>query len=167
MRTFVKILGIYSMMIIAVSCSTTEDPTEPTGTQEPNTQEPNTQEPNTDDFVGSWTAEKALFEIDFDGTIETADLIEEGVTINMVIEQDGKFSIEFVMGEDSETITGQMTRDNTNLTVVFDYAPNETSNFEIQVTDTNLLIDGGPLAYDFDNNGTTEPAMVSFIFVMN
>ena len=157
MKTLLKIVGIYAFMAFAVSCSSSEDNTSPTETPDPNTEE----------LAGNWTAEKAVFEIDFDGTIEVADFIGEGGTINLTIQDNGRFSIEFVLGENTETISGQMMHNNNLLSIVFDYAPNETSYFEISNTDTTVLIDGGPLEYDFDNDGTTEPAVVSFRFVRN
>ncbi|RIV69348.1 hypothetical protein [Flagellimonas aequoris] len=157
MKTLSKIAVIYTLLCIFVSCSSSEDNNPPTETQQPNTEE----------VSGNWIAEKAFFEVDFDGTIESADFIEEGGNINMAIQENGRFSIEFVLGEDTETISGQMTRTNSLLSIVFDYSPNTTSYFEIQNTDTTLLIDGGPLEYDFDNDGTAEPAVVSFRFIRN
>lgn len=157
MKTLSKIALIYTFLCIFVSCSSSDD----------NTSQIETQQPNTEEISGSWTAEKAFFEVDFDGTIESADFIEEGGSINMTIQENGRFSIEFVLGEDTEIISGQMTRINSLLSIVFDYSPSTTSYFEIQDTDTTLLIDGGPLEYDFDNDGTAEPAVVSFRFIRN
>ena len=70
MKTLLKIVGIYAFMAFAVSCSSSEDNTSPTETQEPNTEE----------LAGNWTAEKAVFEIDFDGTIEVAETMNLPMT---------------------------------------------------------------------------------------
>lgn len=155
MNTLVKILGAFMLLAFFVSCSSSGDNTSSTGIPDNNSVE----------FFGNWAAEKALFDIEFDDATERVDFIGEGGNIDLTVQENGKFSIDFIFGNDIETISGQMKHNNDLLSIVFDYSPNEKSYFEVQHSDTFLTINGGPLEYDFDRDGSTEPALVSFEFI--
>lgn len=154
MKNSIKTFGLTIITCILFSCSSSEEENTP---QEIPTGE-------SIGFIGEWSAEKAVFDIEFEDSTETADFIAEGGSINLTIEENGKFSIEFVLGQNSENITGQMSLNGDLLAIVFDYSPSDRSYFEVNHVDTSLEIDGGPLEYDFDRDGSPEPALVSFRF---
>ena len=157
MKNSIKALGLSALFLIIFSCSSSEDENSPEVIP--------TGQPI--EFTGEWSAEKAVFDIEFEDLTETADFIAEGGSINLTVEENGRFSIQFVLGQNSENITGQMSLNDDLLTIVFDYSPSDRSYFEVHHTDNILEIDGGPLEYDFDMDGNPEPALVSFRFISN
>jgi|GEM_PF-1809728 len=157
MKNSIKAFGLFALFLFLFSCSSSDGENSPDVIP--------TGEPI--EFTGEWSAEKAVFDIEFENFTETADFIAEGGSINLNVEENGSFSIQFVLGQNSESITGQMSINDDLLTIVFDYSPSDRSYFEVHHTDNILEIDGGPLEYDFDDDGTPEPALVSFRFISN
>ncbi|WP_108245041.1 hypothetical protein [Muricauda brasiliensis] len=157
MKNSIKVFGLFALFLILFSCSSSDGENSPDVIP--------TGEPI--EFTGEWSAEKAVFDIEFEDLTETADFIAEGGSINLNVEENGSFSIQFVLGQNSESITGQMSINDDLLTIVFDYSLSDRSYFEVHHTDNILEIDGGPLEYDFDDDGTPEPALVSFRFISN
>ena len=120
------------------------------------------------DIAGDWNATRGVFQSTSLGPAFQVDVVDQGGTITMNIQSDGKFSITVTeLGEAPETTTGRMAFDEDLLVIFFDDDPGEWEFFGIFHSEPNLSISGGngSAEYDFDGDGSEEPANVDFEFV--
>lgn len=154
--SIIRSLSLIALFILIASCSSDDSGGSLTGTNI-----------SISDIQGSWTVTSFVFDRAAEGPVLRIDLIDEGITASMTIQSNGRFTItSTVPGGGQDSISGQMSFDEDLLLVEFDDEPGEEEFFSIQLTnnDNNLLI-SGPAEYDFDEDGTDEPAIVSISLV--
>jgi hypothetical protein len=87
------------------------------------------------------------------------------VTLN--IQNSGRFTLTITeQGEAPEITTGRLAFDEDLLVVFFDDDPEEWEYYRITHNEPNLSISSldGSATFDFDGDGTEEPAYVGFMF---
>lgn len=152
MKILVKLLTLASLVIF-LSCGSDDGPSL-VGT-----------DISIADIAGNWSATSAVFDIATAGPSIRVDVVEEGGSVILQIQNNGRFTLTVtVMGRAPEVSTGQMGFDEDLLTVSFDDDPDDFEFFGIQHTVTTLSING-PAEFDFDGDGTQEPAIVGLIFI--
>ena len=120
------------------------------------------------EIAGTWTATKALFSLAETGPIVEVDVVDEGGSVTLQIQSDGKFSINVTeQGEPAEISTGRLGFDEDLLVISFDDDPDEWEYFSITHNEPNLAIEGGTVyeAFDFDDDGIDDDAYIDFEFV--
>ena len=116
-----------------------------------------------DEISGTWNATLALFsstEADHKGSIE---VVEEGGTFTMVIQNNGKFTITIALpGEPNEVITGKLGFDEEWLAVSYDDDPGEYEYMFIELNGarTEMTIRGNG-TFDFDDDGIEDPSSIN------
>ncbi len=158
LRNILLLGTLYSFFFIACS-SSDEDELTKTGP-----------EFSISDLQGTWNATSAFFSpSDPNSQSEAVDIIAEGGTLSIVIQSNGRFTMNFdVEGLDPFTVTGEMFFENNEFFAIrFDEEPNDYDYFGIDYTATTLRINGGPdtAEWDFNGDGEDEPANVSLDFV--
>lgn len=117
------------------------------------------------DIQGNWTATRAVFDIAGTGASQRIDVVEEGGSVTLSIQANGRFTLSVtVPGRSAEVSTGQLGFDEDLLVVTYDDDPDEEEFFGIQSTSTTLSINGSA-EFDFDGDGTEEPARAELDFV--
>jgi hypothetical protein len=108
-------------------------------------------EPSTEripEIAGNWTATKATF----NGT----DVVEEGGSVTLVIQNNGRFTFTIKRsGKADMVFTGKMGFDEQWLAVEYDTNPGEYEYYDITYDENNLHI-GANSEFDFDGDGTDE-----------
>lgn len=122
------------------------------------------------ELQGTWNATSAFFSpSDPNSQSDGVDIIAEGGTLSIVIQSNGRFTMNFnVAGADPFTVTGEMFFENNEFFAIrFDEDPDDYEYFGIDYTATTLRINGGPdtAEWDFNGDGEDEPANVSLDFV--
>ena len=119
------------------------------------------------DIAGSWNATKGLFGSTALGPVVETDVVADGGTLTLNIQSTGRFTLTItVAGQAPEVTTGRMAFDVDLLVIFFDDDPEEWEYFSITHNEPNLFISGGngSAEFDFDGDGTDEPANVDFVF---
>jgi hypothetical protein len=120
------------------------------------------------EIAGNWNATKGLFQSASLGPATETDVVAEGGSVTLSIQTTGQFSITVKeAGRTPDTSTGRMAFDEDLLVIFFDDDPGEWEYFGIVHNEPNLSIQGGngSADFDFDGDGTKEPAYVDFEFV--
>jgi hypothetical protein len=122
------------------------------------------------DMQGSWEATAAVFTTSESGSqFDQASIVEDGGSASMIIESTGRFALTIApVGRSSHTVSGNMFfEEETWFAILFDDYPDDYEYFGVELTDTTLIINGGPNSaeYDFEDDGTFEPASVYLEFV--
>lgn len=120
------------------------------------------------ELSGNWNATTGSFGRAAEGPVVETDVVADGGTVTLNIQNSGRFTLTVtVQGEPPETTTGRMAFDEDLLVVFFDDDPEEWEYFSITHNEPNLTISGGngSAEFDFDGDGTDEPADVHFVFV--
>jgi len=108
-------------------------------------------EPSTEkisEIAGTWTATSA----DFDGV----DVVEEGGSVTLVIQNNGRFTFTITRPEREDMVfTGKLGFDEGWLAVEYDTNPGEYEYYYIEYDATTLHI-GANSEFDFDGDGTDE-----------
>ncbi len=116
------------------------------------------------DIVGNWTAIEALFislEPDNNGSL---DIIDEGGTLKMSVQSDGKFTITISLpGEPAEVTKGKFGFEEEWLTVSYDDDPGEYDYFYIGLDANDILTLRGQGYYDFEDDGTEELTSINLV----
>ncbi len=123
-----------------------------------------------DDIAGNWTATKAVFSNAATGPGMQVDVVEEGGSVTLQIQNSGEFSTTVSpVGQSPETSTGRMGFDEDLLIISFDDEPDEFEFFGITHNEPNLTIQGGTIfeGFDFDNDGISEDVNIEFELVRN
>jgi len=120
------------------------------------------------EIAGNWNATRGFFVSSATGPLMATDVVAEGGSVTLSIQTTGQFSITVKeAGRTPDTSTGRMTFDEDLLVIFFDDDPGEWEFFGIVHNEPNLSIQGGngSAEFDFDGDGTKEPANVEFDFV--
>ena len=108
-------------------------------------------EPSTDrvsEIAGTWTATSASF--------NGIDVVEEGGSVTMVIQSNGRFTFTIKRPEETDMIfTGKLGFDEQWLAVEYDTNPGEYEYYDITYDAHNMHI-GANSEFDFDGDGTDE-----------
>ena len=160
MKTLSKIFVVGALIsFVFVSCSVGEDELSLNGPDF-----------SISDMQGSWEATAALFTTSENGSqVDQASIVEDGGSASMIIESSGRFTLTIApVGRSSHTVTGNMFfEEETWFAILFDDYPDDYEYFGVELTATTLIINGGPntAEYDFEDDGTFEPANVYLEFV--
>ena len=107
------------------------------------------------DIAGNWSATSATF----DGT----NLLEDGATILLNIQNDGRFTFTIkVPGVADDVTTGKMGFDGEFLAVRFDDDPGEEASFFISLINEILTL-RGQTEFDSDDDGVEEFGILELI----
>ena len=108
-------------------------------------------EPSTErvaEIAGTWTATSATF--------NGIDVIEEGGSVTLTIQNNGRFTFKIKRpGRDDMVFTGRLGFDEEWLAVEYDTYPGEYEYYDIEYDAHNLHI-GANSEFDFDGDGTDE-----------
>ena len=119
------------------------------------------------EITGNWNATQGLFDRATEGPIAVIDVVAEGGSVTLNITSNGRFTLTVnQVGGATEVTTGSLAFDEDLLVVFFDDDPGEWEYFSITHNEPNLTISGGngSSSFDFDGDGTEEPANVYFEF---
>ena len=111
------------------------------------------------DIQGSWIATSATF-----SAPEFIDILEEGATVTLVIQSNGRFTFTLQMpGEPPEVATGKLGFDGDFLAVRFD-DDGEEASFFISLVNQVLTL-RGQTELDLDGNGMDDFGVLELIMV--
>ena len=118
------------------------------------------------ELVGTWDATKAQFSV----SGVSIGVIEDGGTVTMVVQADGRFTISlFPIDRNAYTVSGEMFwepfQNTFYFAIVWDDEPNDWDTYGHTYDGTTLSLNGGTDSgeYDFDNDGDMESCTVHFI----
>ena len=141
---FVLIAALFTGFTMTTSCDDDDDEFSDTGTNL-----------SIADIAGNWMANSATF----DGT----DLLEDGATILLNIQNDGRFTFTIKSpGEADDVTTGKMGFDGEFLAVRFDDDPGEEASFFISLINEILTL-RGQTEFDSDDDGMDEFGVLELI----
>jgi len=125
------------------------------------------------ELAGNWEATSASFFRTSDGL--QVELVADGGSVSLTVQSNGRctFTVD-PFDRDAYVVSGEMFWGSFEsvvaLAIVFDDSPDDSSYFRgHELTDTtfNLWCTSECGEYDFNNNGTSETADLSFFFVRN
>lgn len=118
------------------------------------------------DIAGTWNATTANFssyELDDDGQPFFMDIIAEGGSFTLVIQNNGRFTSTITLpGEPDNISTGQLGFDDQWLAISFDEDPGEYEYYFIELV-SEILTLRGETEFDFDDDGLEEPASIDLV----
>jgi len=125
------------------------------------------------DFTGNWIATNAAFRSN-SSPVQRVDVIDEGGSVTFVAQADGRFTISVnIPNRTADIFSGKLGFNEeeyaSRLIVIFDGdAPDNYELFTIELinSDSELLL-SGPTTFDFDDNGSEEPASVDLRLIRN
>jgi len=120
------------------------------------------------DISGSWNATQAIFSRTGPGPGAQVDVVAEGGSVTLQIQNDGRFTVTVTeSGEAPEISTGRLGFDEDLLVISFDDDPEEFEFFGITHNEPNMTIQGGngSAGFDFDGDGVEEAANIDFVLV--
>ncbi|MEK6477859.1 hypothetical protein WJR50_10005, partial [Catalinimonas sp. 4WD22] len=123
-----------------------------------------------DDIAGNWIATYARFSNNQLNPPIQINVVDEGGTVNLVIQSNGRFTFTISFpGETPDVSKGQLGFDEDYLVVHYDGdAADDYEYMGIQLSqDQNTLVISGPAEYDFNEDGTEEPAQLRLELVRN
>ena len=113
------------------------------------------------DISGNWKATSANYSYD---TL-FFDVIAEGGSVSLMIESNGRFTFTLKIPEEADEVSaGQLGFDEEWLAITFDDDPGEYEYFFIGLSNGVLTL-RGPAEFDFEGDGTEEPANVDLILI--
>lgn len=119
------------------------------------------------DISGNWTATEASFFNVSTEPIQVVDVVAEGGSVTLSIQSNGRFTLNITESGGSNTrSSGDLCFDEDLLVVRFDGdAADDFEFFRVTLNGTNNLSLDGPAEFDFDGNGTPDPADISLALV--
>lgn len=103
------------------------------------------------ELAGTWTATSATF--------NGVDVVEEGGSVTMVIQDNGRFTFTIKRpGRADMVFTGKLGFDEQWLAVEYDTDPGEYEYYDITY-DANHMHIGANSIFDFDGDGSDEPVI--------
>ncbi|MGB5238338.1 MAG: hypothetical protein WBM43_06230 [Flavobacteriaceae bacterium] len=114
------------------------------------------------DISGNWVATSATFFTTSD-PIQTVNVVAEGGTVTLSIQSGGGFTLNISESDGpSDSSAGDFCFDEDLLVVRFDGDdPDDWEYYRVQLTSgNNTLSIGGPAEFDFNGDGTPDPAEV-------
>ncbi|WP_411030049.1 hypothetical protein [Spongiimicrobium sp. 3-5] len=115
------------------------------------------------DISGNWTATRAVFSLTATGPVQEVDIVAEGGSATLSIQSNGRFTLSILeAGEPNDTSSGNLCIDIDILVVSFDGdAPEDYDFFGIDfIQGSNNMTIGGPAEFDFNDDGTLQPANI-------
>ncbi len=121
------------------------------------------------DISGNWTATEARFFNVSTEPIQVVDVVAEGGTVTLSIQSNGNFTLNITESDGPNArSSGDLCFDEELLVVRFDGdAPDDYELFQIQLNGANNLFIGGPSEFDFNGDGTPDPADISLALTRN
>lgn len=123
---------------------------------------------NISELAGNWNATRA----NFVGNTTSVDVVEEGGTVTMTVQSNGRFTMTINPTDRSAyTASGDMFWEKWEgefyFAIGWDKYPGDWETYGATLTDTTFKINGGfdSGEYDFDNDGTFEPVSLNLEFV--
>lgn len=160
MRFFRLFYGFCSIMMLCLifSCAGEEEPYTLQGDKY-----------NIDDLTGTWTATQAFFSSLEEPNKGNLDVIDEGGSLTLKIESDGRFRVTIVLpGEPNMVFTGQLGFDEEWLAMAYDDEPEEYyyHYFDLNADKSELTIRGDGYI-DLDGDGVEDMVSMSFVLLKN
>ncbi len=158
MKVSAKALLISAFLVIFVAFSCSEDDGDDLTTEGPF---------SISELAGNWNATMARFS----ANNTTVDVVEDGGTATMTVQSNGKFTLNIdPVDRNPYSVSGTMFWEkwegNYFFTIEWDDSPGDWDSYGASLNSNILQINGGfnTGEYDFDNDGTMEPAEVDFEF---
>lgn len=121
--------------------------------------------PDPETLTGTWEATRVEFTDAADAGV-SAELIALGGELGMTLSGNGAFTIVIRLpGELPETWTGTWSSSQDVLTLTFTSGQFGEMQFEMSLSGTTLILEGGHTGFDFDDDGTDEEARVDLRLV--
>lgn len=133
--------------VLAVAACGGEDPLGPDAALEP--------------FVGDWKA-TSLVLTNIANPSVAPDLVELGATFTINIQPSGAYTAILIFQEQSQTEIGQVSVSGSNITLQREFPSPETTAGVYEFSDADHLTIDGDTEFDFNLDGTPEPALVHF-----
>ena len=121
------------------------------------------------ELAGNWEATSAFFTSDNNLSV---DIIADGGSLSLAVQSSGKFTLTIdPVDRDAYTESGEMFWElfegDYYFAIIWDDYPDDWDTYGATLTDTTFTLIGGSDAgeYDFDNDGTSESARISFEFI--
>ncbi len=160
MRTSTKsvLLAVLFILFVAASCGEKDPPITPDGPF------------NISELAGNWEATSASFIRDSDAM--SVEIIGDGGTVTMAVQSSGRFTMTIDPSDrPAYTVSGEMFWEiwegNYYFSIEWADYPGDWDSYGATLTGDTFEIFGGfdTGEYDFDNDGTSESARISFTFV--
>ena len=117
------------------------------------------------DLVGIWDATKFEFEETTGDPVVTADLITMNTTVTVTVNENGTYQVAITfLDNEPEVETGTWTLEGGNLLILTATGESVGEEFEVSLSGTTLTLRSSDLVFDFDEDGTDEPALFEGIF---
>jgi hypothetical protein len=117
------------------------------------------------DLVGVWDASKFEFEETTGDPVLTVDLITMNFTVTIEINEGGTYEITTTfLGGEPEVVTGTWVLEGGDLLIMTETGATVGDEFEVTLSGTTLTVRSGDMTFDFDEDGTDEPALFEAIF---
>ncbi len=115
-------------------------------------------------LVGDWNGDVFII-TSLANPDQSADLIAAGATFTLNVQASGQYTAILIFNDQPQTEIGQLSVSGTNITLRRTYpAPPDTTTGTYSLDGNRLTVDG-ETDYDFDLNGTKEPARLHFELV--
>ena len=120
--------------------------------------------PNRDQFAGTWDATKLEF-TNVANPSEKVDIIAAGATFVIVLESNGTYQAEIVIpGQAPDNTTGTWSVSSDVITLR-ETGVSFSLQFNWSLSGNTLTISGADTEFDFNDDGTDEPAKASAVLV--
>ena len=116
------------------------------------------------DLAGTWNATSFLWTSDADASV-TFELIGEGGSFQLVIASDGSFTGAFTMGSEVDAFSGTIAISGSNIIITDTEDPNDPSTMGFELNGNTLTMTSDDDEFDFDDNGTEDPASSLMVLV--
>jgi hypothetical protein len=116
------------------------------------------------DLVGVWDASKFEFEETTGDPVVTVDLITMNFTVTIEISEGGTFEIATTfLGGEPQVESGTWVLEGGDLLVMTASGETVGDAFDVTLEGTTLTVRSNDLTFDFDDDGTDEPALFEAI----
>jgi hypothetical protein len=111
------------------------------------------------DLEGTWEGAELLF-ISQPDEADTVDVISDGGSLTLIIDDDGSYGLAMTLPEDLPALeNGTVFIDEARLILIGDSPLSDVMVFNFELAADTLFLDGNS-EYDFDDDGTDEPALI-------
>jgi hypothetical protein len=116
-----------------------------------------------DDLVGTWRATQFVFTKQSDPS-RFFDLIQNSGVVTIVIAANGTYSGQQSAFGVTETFSGTITVSGSFVSLTDDEDPGDPTDFAASLTGNTLTLATSDAEFDFDFDGTDEPASLTAVF---